>query len=85
MIYMRWYISYLYIFNNFSNSKKMKYDAKKVVIRKLKEFAFEKLPKNWPLREILLSEEDELDIHVFLARFPIWLRLSRITGKEGGK
>ena len=54
----------------------------KVNIRKLKQFAFEKLPKNWPLREILLSEEDELEIHVFLARLPIWLRLSRITGKE---
>lgn len=51
----------------------------KVDVRALKSFAFEKLPKGWPLREILLSDEDELDVNVFLARLPLWLRLSRVS------
>jgi hypothetical protein len=55
----------------------------KISIRKLKDFAFAQLPKDWPLREILLSEEDELDIYVFLARLPVWLKLSKISAVEG--
>jgi len=50
----------------------------KINIRKLKNFAFDDLPKDWPLREILLSEDDELDVSTFLARLPLWLNLIRI-------
>jgi hypothetical protein len=53
-----------------------------VNIKKLKEFVLEKLPKNSALREILISEEDELDINVFLARLPVWLKLSRFLKGE---
>ncbi len=51
----------------------------KISIRKLKDFAFTQLPKDWPLREILLSENDELEVSVFLARLPVWLRVSRLS------
>ena len=50
----------------------------KINIRRLKNFAFEKLPRNWALREILLSEKDELDSQTFIARLPIWLKLCRV-------
>jgi len=54
-----------------------------VNIQKLKEFALEKLPKNSALREVLISEEDKLDITIFLARLPVWLKLSRfLKGEE---
>ena len=60
----------------------------KISTRKLKDFAFSRLPKQWPLREILLAEEDELETSIFLARLPVWLKLSRIpelrkTGNGG--
>ena len=52
----------------------------RVNIKTLKKFALNKLPKDWPLREILLSEsDDELDVFVFLARLPVWLRLMRLS------
>ncbi|MEM3697092.1 MAG: hypothetical protein QXQ94_06285 [Candidatus Bathyarchaeia archaeon] len=54
----------------------------RVSIKKLKEFAIYKLPKNSALREILISEENELDINVFLARLPVWLKLSRFLKDE---
>ena len=48
----------------------------RIKINALKEFASQRLPRNAPLREVLLSEEDELEVDVFLARLPIWLKLS---------
>jgi len=56
--------------------KKANQLTSKVDLRALKSFAFEKLPKGWPLREILLSSEDRLTIEVFLARLPLLLKLS---------
>lgn len=56
-----------------------------VDINRLKKFAFNKLPKDWPIREILLSENDELDVSVFLARLPVWLKLSRFSVGEDKK
>ena len=56
----------------------------KIDISRLKKFAIESLPKDWALREVLLSEEsDELDIHVFLARLPVYLKLARLN--QGGR
>jgi hypothetical protein len=52
----------------------------KVNIQKLREFAFNEIPKDWALREILLAEAEEIDVVVFLARIPIWLRLTAIRG-----
>lgn len=49
----------------------------KVNIQKLKNFAFKRLPKPFALRDILLSEENELEVSVLLARLPLYLKLSR--------
>lgn len=54
----------------------------KVDIRKLKEFAFNELTMKCSLKEILLSESDELEVQTFLARLPIWLRLGRLAFRE---
>jgi|GEM_PF-2507416 len=48
----------------------------KVSLRPLKQFAA-KLPTSALLREILLTEPDELDSREFLGRLPVWLQLSR--------
>ena len=50
----------------------------KIHVQRLKEFAFDKLPKDSALREILLAESEELDALTFLARLPIWLRLMKL-------
>lgn len=57
----------------------------KVNIQKLKNFAFTRLPKPFALREILLSEEDELEVSIFLARLPLYLKLSRFRVREDTK
>jgi len=46
-------------------------------IANLKKFALENLPKNSPLREILIAENEQIDRLTFLARLPIWLQLSK--------
>jgi hypothetical protein len=51
----------------------------KVNMCRLKNFASEKLPKNWLLYDIILSEKDEMDVNIFLARLPVWLRLSKFS------
>jgi hypothetical protein len=48
----------------------------------LKKHASEKLPREWPLREILLSEPDELSTSVFLARLPLYLRLCAVKRSQ---
>ena len=55
---------------------------RKVSLQPLKAFALN-LPPNSALREILLLEDAELDVHTFLARMPIWLKL--IRGLEDGR
>jgi hypothetical protein len=53
----------------------------RVNIKPLKDFAFNCLPKG-ALRTLLISEENELDVSVFLARLPYWLKLSRFLKGE---
>lgn len=48
-----------------------------VDIRKLKEFASNKIPKDNPLREIIMSEQDLLGSTEFLVKVDVWLRLLR--------
>jgi hypothetical protein len=50
----------------------------KIDIKRLKEFAFSQIPSDWPLREILMSESDELDAPTFLARLPVYLKLLKM-------
>lgn len=51
--------------------------TKKLDIRRLKNFAFNELPKEWMLRDILLSEHDELEVFDFIVKAEIWLKLAR--------
>jgi hypothetical protein len=53
-----------------------------VDIRRLKNFAVKELPSGWVLREILLTENDDIEISQFLSRVPIYLRLSRLGGEN---
>ena len=50
----------------------------KIRVQLLKEFALTELPTGWALRDILLAQSNEIDIHTFLARLPIWLQLCSI-------
>jgi len=50
----------------------------KVNITRLKNFALSQLPNDWVLREILLTESQEIDVSTFLARLPVWLQLSTL-------
>jgi len=51
------------------------YVKKTVDLIPLKKFAKEKLPLHWITRELILAEDSELDISVFLARLPLYFRL----------
>lgn len=55
----------------------MQVAERKVCIKPLKEFALEKLPQNSALREVLLSEKDDLTVDGYLAKLNIWLMLLR--------
>ena len=48
-----------------------------VDIRSLKHFAFEMLPKEAPLRDLLLTEKDEMLAEEFLIKMEIWFKLLR--------
>jgi hypothetical protein len=49
--------------------------ARKVTIRALKEFASERLPKGSALRDLLLTEKDELTAEEFLSKMDVWIRV----------
>ncbi|MEM2506013.1 MAG: hypothetical protein QXF61_03080 [Nitrososphaeria archaeon] len=51
--------------------------TKMVDIRSLKHFAFEMLPKEAPLRDLLLTEKDEMLAEEFLIKMEIWFKLLR--------
>ena len=50
---------------------------RRVSIVGLKQFAVTRLPKGSALRELLLSERDELAAEEFLAKMDVWLKLLR--------
>lgn len=49
----------------------------KVNIKGLKAFALG-LPTDSRLRDLILTEDDELDVNEFLAKMDLWLRLVRM-------
>jgi hypothetical protein len=51
----------------------------KVDISPLKKFAFEEIPENWPLKDILLAQNDEIEVSTFLARLPLFLQLNKAS------
>ena len=52
--------------------------ALRVNTSKLKEFALSNLPEGSRLRDILLSERDEVDPEEFTAKIDVWLKLLRM-------
>ncbi len=46
-----------------------------VNLKRLKQFAFDTLPKTSPLRDILLSESDQISNNDFIAKMDLWLKL----------
>ena len=48
-----------------------------VDIRRLKTFAYENLPRSSILRDLLLSEPDELPKTDFVVKIGLWLKISR--------
>ena len=51
-------------------------------IKKLKKFAYERLPKDSALRDYLLTEEDEIPVNEFLVEVKTWLKLLRLSGSS---
>ncbi len=49
----------------------------KVVLRRLKRFAFNDLPSKSVLRLVLLEEPDEMDVAAFLAKMGTWLLIAK--------
>lgn len=52
-----------------------------VDIRLLKDFAFAEIRRDSLLRELLLSERDELDAIEFIAKIDVWLKILRGSQK----
>jgi len=48
-----------------------------VDISRLKDFAANELPHGSPLREAIVSQDNELNVNVFMAMLSVWLRLSK--------
>lgn len=48
---------------------------------RLKDFAIDRLPHGSVLREVLITQESQMDVRTFLARLPLYLRLSRVEEK----
>jgi hypothetical protein len=53
--------------------------SKTVNIAKLKDFVARNFPPGSPLQVIFVDEDDELSAEDFLAKLPIWLKLSKFT------
>lgn len=54
--------------------------AHMVSIKELKRWALEKLPRNIPLRDLLLSYPDELEAEAIVHLIPTWLRILNGSG-----
>jgi hypothetical protein len=53
-----------------------------VCLKPLKAYVTQQVPTDWPLRRVLLEENDSLDISIFLSRLPLYLRLIRMGGNR---
>lgn len=56
--------------------------SRKLDFRPLKLFARERLPRDWALREILLTEKDEIEVTEFIAKLDVWFRLLKIDASR---
>lgn len=48
---------------------------------KLKDFVAKNYPPGSPLQTVFVDEEDILTVEAFVAKTPLWLKLSNFTGK----
>lgn len=53
-----------------------------VNLRNLKRYSLEKLPKDWPLRDVLLAEDDEVPASEFPGKVKVWLALLQYAGRD---
>jgi hypothetical protein len=53
----------------------------KLDISQLTRFVFQEIPQDWPLRDVLLAQKDEIDANTFLVCLPIYLQLNK-SGKN---
>ena len=51
-----------------------------VSIVQLKQFAVDRLPHDWVLRDVILNERDSVSLSDFCAKVQIWLHLLRRSG-----
>ena len=56
--------------------------SQKVNLKKLKEYALTNLPKKSLLRELILSEKEDLDAKEFVIKIDMWLKLLRRESSE---
>ncbi len=49
----------------------------RVEVCRLKEFASHRLPPGSLLRELLLSESEQMEASAFVAKLEVWLRVAR--------
>lgn len=66
---------------DFSRAREMVRE-RKVNMGRLKQFALENLPTESPLRNVLLSEADQLSARDFLAKMDLWLKLLSLERRE---
>lgn len=53
-----------------------------VNLKRLKQFAYDTLPKTSPLRDILLSESEHINRTDFLAKMDVWIKLLNAEEKH---
>ena len=56
--------------------------ATTVSLKALKQFALEKLPDDWPLKNVLLADDDEIPARELPSRAKVWLVLLRHRGRD---
>jgi hypothetical protein len=49
--------------------------TRKITIRSLKSFAADYMPQTCVVRDLLLTDDDELEVMEFLVKMDVWLRL----------
>jgi hypothetical protein len=55
---------------------------KQINISSLKSFVAQNYPAGSPLQIVLVDEENVLSLEAFLAKLPVWLKLSNFANKK---
>jgi hypothetical protein len=57
-------------------------NSRTVDISKLKAFVDDNFPPRSPLQVIFADEDDLLSVEAFLAKLPIWLKLTKLSTRD---